>query len=66
MNKVGDKIGSIKYYYDNELISEDDVILESKLEISIKKIIKEYFYLFIGIPIIVIIIIVIKKKKCIN
>ena len=46
-NKVGDKIGSIKYYFDNVLINEDEVILNKEININIMKVVKKYLYLII-------------------
>ena len=67
MNKEGQNIGTITYYYDGNLLTKDNIVLETKIEISIKKVLKEYYYIFILIPIIIIIIIIIffkrKKKK---
>ena len=63
MNKPGKKIGTIAYYYDNKLITKENVILNSKLEISIGKILKKYFYAFIILFILLILIIRPKKKK---
>lgn len=62
-NKVGEKIGTIKYYYDNKLVAKENIIIESKIEISIKKIIKKYFYLIIIIPILLLIFIIRNKTK---
>ncbi len=62
-NKIGEKIGTIKYYYDNKLVTKENIIIDSKLEISINKIIKKYFYLIIIIPVLLLIIIMKPKKK---
>ena len=61
-NKKGDKIGNIKYYYNNLLISKQDIILNKKLKISFRKIIIKYFYIVI-ILIILIIYLLFKNKK---
>ncbi len=67
INKVGEQIGTITYYYDNEFIKEDIIILDSKIELSFIKILKNYYYIFIIIFITLILIILkikkIKKKK---
>lgn len=41
-NKEHSKIGNIKYYYQDELLGSEDVILNKKIEPSIKKILFEY------------------------
>ena len=66
MNKKDKIIGTISYYYDNKLITKEDIILNKDIKISIKKVLKEYFYIFIIIPICIIIIVMLfrKKKKC--
>lgn len=46
-NKVGTKIGSIKYYYEDKLIFTQQIKLEKKIKIDLLKIIKKYYYVFI-------------------
>ena len=65
-NKKGDKIGTINYYYDNKLVSKNDVILESKFKISIKKVIIKYYYIIIGLPILLMFIVFFIKRKRFN
>lgn len=62
-NKIGTKIGTIKYYFENELLLEEDVILNIKIKMNLKKIIKEYYYILITIVIIIILIPVLISKK---
>ena len=62
-NNKGDSIGTISYYYDDKLIKKDFIVLDFKLELSIKKLLKKYFYIFVIIPIIITIIILKLKKK---
>ena len=63
INKKGKKIGTVSYYYDNKLISKEDVVLNTKIHMSIKKILKEYFYVFILIILIIFYILIKPKKK---
>ena len=69
-NKFGDKIGTINYYYGDELIKSEDVILNTKLEISIIKILIKYYYILVLFLILLIIFIgrkiIIKKDVNIN
>lgn len=48
-NKVNTTIGKIKYYYDNKLITEEQVKLNTKLELSVLKLIKSNIIIFITI-----------------
>ena len=63
INKKGKKIGTVSYYYDNKLISKEDIVLNTKIHMSIKKILKEYFYVFILIILIIFYILIKPKKK---
>ena len=47
-NKKGEKIGSIKYYYEGKLIDKEDVILNKEIKVNIIKVLKKYYYLIIG------------------
>ncbi|MCX4249080.1 MAG: hypothetical protein OSJ65_04890 [Bacilli bacterium] len=40
------KIGSIKYYYSDVLLNEEDVYLNEKIKPDVIKILKEYWYIF--------------------
>ena len=65
-NHVGDKIGVISYYFDNELIKEEDAILNEKISINYLKLLKKYWYLIIIFVIFIIstmILIIGKKMK---
>ena len=63
-NKQNSKIGTLNYYYDNELLKQDDVILNIKIEFDIFKFIVKYiYYIIAGIIIIITIIIILKKRK---
>lgn len=64
MNNKNDKIGNIKYYYDNKLLLEEDVVLNTDIDMSIKKVIFKYYYVLIGIFLIIVLMIIrIKNKK---
>ena len=66
-NKIGEKIGKISYYYDDELISSESVIINTKIKLNIKKVVRKYFYLIIALFITLILVtvkkILSKKKK---
>jgi len=66
-NKEGDKIAEVKYYFGDELLYKQDIILNEKLEISYKKVIVKYrVQLIIGFIVIVLILVIIiinKKRK---
>ena len=47
-NKKGEKIGSIKYYYEGKLIDKEDVILNKEIKMDIIKVLKKYYYIIIG------------------
>ena len=63
LNKKGEKIGTITYTYDGEKISEEDVILLDKLDMSISKVLIKYIYIVIGVPVILIGLIILRRKK---
>ena len=62
-NKENSNIGTISYYYDDKLISKEDVILESKIDMSIIEILSEYYYIIIILVVIVYYLIYMNKKK---
>ena len=67
-NKVGINVGTIKYYYADELIFTQKVKLEKDIQIDFFKIIKKYYYIVIFILVIIIyacmkVFFRIKKKK---
>ena len=63
-NKIGEKLGVITYYYDNNKISDEKVLLNEKLEISYEKIFKEYWYIFISGVLVLLLLIIFIIKKC--
>ena len=64
-NKKDKKIGTIKYYYDNELLDSEDVFLNTEIKMDLWKVLLHYWYivLVIILIIIIIIILIIKKRK---
>ena len=66
-NKKGEKIGTVKYYYEGKLITEEKVILNKEIKMDIIKVLKKYYYLIIGVILIIAGLITynikIKKKK---
>lgn len=52
-NKKGEKIGSIKYYYEGKLIDKEDVILNKEIKMDIIKVLKKYYYIIIGVILII-------------
>ena len=64
-NKKKDKIGTISYYYDKELLYKQDVILDKNINIDYVKVFKAYYYIIIPTLLIFIglIIFVIRKLK---
>ena len=46
-NKKGEKIGTLKIYYDDKLLEEDDVVLSKKIDFSFKKFFVSNLYAFI-------------------
>lgn len=64
-NKSNQIIGKLKYYYDNELIKEENVILKENISFDLLKYIKENLLLFLLIVILIILIIIaiIKKRR---
>ena len=64
-NKKDEEIGTIKYYYDNQLIKEEKVILDTELKFDLLKFIKKYYIYIISISILILLmlIIIIRKRK---
>lgn len=64
-NKKGEKIGTIKYYYEGKLIDKEDVILNKEIKMDIIKVLKKYYYIIIGVILIIsgLITYIIKTKK---
>ena len=46
-NKKGEKIGVIKYYYENKLFYKENVVLNKNIKINIFKVIIKYWYVII-------------------
>lgn len=64
LNKKNEKIGTITYKFNGEKITEENVVLHDKLEMSIGKVLIKYIYIVIGVPVILIgLIIILKRKK---
>ena len=65
-NKFNEKIGTIKYYYNGQLIKEDDVLIDVELKFNLLKYIKKNILIIICICILILIVsiyIIIKKRK---
>lgn len=62
-NHKGDKIGVVKYYYDNEVIYKQDIFLNKNIDLDFIKLIKKYHKLIIIIISILLLIIIIKCKR---
>ena len=61
LDKKDSKVGTIKYFYDNELLYEQDVIVDTDIEVSIPKVLNKYkVHLIIGIVLLILLIIMIK------
>ena len=54
-NNKGQKIGTIKYYYDEELFQTENVVLNRNIDFSIKKFIIKYYYIIIIFALIIVI-----------
>ena len=74
-NKKGEKIGTVKYYYEGKLITEEKVILNKEIKMNFIKVLKKYYYIIIGVILIIAGLITYKiktkkkkkhKKKAIN
>lgn len=61
--KKGTKLGILSYYYDNELLKEEDVILEQDIKIDILKVLDKYKYIIVSLIVIIILLILIIKPK---
>ena len=62
-NKKGEKIGSIKYYYEGKLIDKEDVILNKEIKMDIIKVLKKYYYIIIGVIVLIITLVILKIKS---
>ena len=62
-NKKGDKIGTVSYYFEDELLYKQDIILNQKIELDFIKFIKAYYYIIIPIILMLYLIIRFSIKK---
>ena len=63
-NKKDNKIGTVSYYYDKELLLKEEVILNKNINIDLIKVFKTYYYIIIPtLLIFVLLILVIRKRK---
>ena len=62
-NKQEEKIGVIKYYYNNKIFYKEDVILNIDIKLDAVKILLKYWYILISIIIFLIFVLNIKKLK---
>ena len=65
-NHKGEKIGTINYFYDKELLDKQDIVLKEEIKIDLIKVLKEYYLVILGIILLIILIIFLltrKKKK---
>lgn len=62
-NKKGEKIGTIKYYYEGKLIDKEDVILNKEIKMDIIKVLKKYYYIIIGVIVLIITLVILKIKS---
>ena len=61
LDKAGNKIGKISYYYDNELLYEQDIILDMNIEMSYKKVLNKYkIHLIVMLSLVILLMIMIK------
>jgi len=61
LDKDGDKIGKISYFYGDELLYEQDVVLHMNIEISYKKVLIKYkIHIIIMLLLIILLIIMVK------
>ncbi len=63
LNKKGDTIGTLKVYYDDVLIGEDKIVLDTEIKIDFVKILKEYYLFLIGLFVLLILVVKLKKKN---
>ena len=61
-DSINTKIGTITYFYNNEAISTEDVILKKEIKPDYIKILLEYKFQILGIIIVIILISLFKKK----
>ena len=64
LNHKEDKIGTLKYYYDDELLYEQSIVLKKDIKIDISKILKDYYlYIITFILIVLLLVFIIRKRK---
>ena len=66
-NSVGDIIGVINYYFNDELLVKEDVIVNEKISINLLKVIKKYIVIVVLIILLIIYLLIrfiLKRKKC--
>ena len=60
----GDKIGKVSYYYNDELLLDQEIMLKEKIDIDFIKVLKTYYLLIIAVILIItILVLLIRKKK---
>ena len=63
-NKKGEKIGTVSYFFDDELLLQEDVVLNQKIRLNFIKVLKEYYWwIFTFIIIFFSMIYLIRKRK---
>lgn len=62
-NRENEIIGEVSYYYDDKLVSKEEIRLEEVLKISYIKILKHYYYIFIIIFVLLLLLITLKVLK---
>lgn len=60
-NKVGEKIGVVTIFYNNEKVSTINIVLEEKIKFDLKKYLLNHIYIVIGIFILLLLLLLIKK-----
>lgn len=61
-NHKGDKIGTVSYYYKENLITTEDIFLNQKIKMSFSKVLKKNLPLIIVLSILFILFIILKRK----
>lgn len=64
-NKKGSKIGTVSYYYKDELLYKQNIILKEKININFIKILKKYYIIILPILVTIIfsLVLIIKRKS---
>ncbi len=62
-NYKEEKIGTIKYYYEDELLYEQNVILDKKIDLDLIKLLKKHYIIIITIVSIIFIYLIKPKRK---